>query len=252
MPIRQTKGWLGGFQLGYNYQFNWLVLGLQGGFDWAGINRHFSCFSFGNQTCSADNEWIATLSGRSRSSGWLGALVCRGRAGVDAGDGVEYCQHRSMCSDWRWWHCVLSGHLFLGSEIRAGWNVGGGVEYRLSPNWSTYIQYNYMQFGEHPITLVDGGSGVFPEESSKTSSLSRSGSTTGLPVRRTAVWRSAMRRIRIWRAPLTTLTSGLGSFPSKTSARIAPILWLGAFSRSRRSLRHVRAADLDDGWCWLV
>ena len=160
----QTKGWLGGFQLGYNYQFNWLVLGLQGGFDWAGINRHFSCFSFGNQTCSADNEWIATLSGR------VGVVDGSALWYVEGGpawtrETVSNIASTAACVPIGGGGTVCSapGDLFLGSEIRAGWNVGGGVEYRLSPNWSTYIQYNYMQFGEHPITLVDGGSGVFPE-----------------------------------------------------------------------------------------
>ena len=160
----QTKGWLGGFQLGYNYQFNWLVLGLQGGFDWAGINRHFSCFSFGNQTCSADNEWIATLSGR------IGVVDGSTLWYVEGGpawtrETVSNIASTAACVPIGGGGAVCSapGDLFLGSEIRAGWNVGGGVEYRLSPNWSTYIQYNYMQFGEHPITLVDGGAGVFPE-----------------------------------------------------------------------------------------
>ncbi len=161
----QTAGWLGGFQLGYNYQFNWLVLGLQGGFDWAGINRHFSCFSFGDQTCSADNEWIATLTGR------VGAAVGRALWYVDGGpawtrETVSNIAGTGACVPVGGGGTVCSapGDLFLGSDIRAGWTVGGGVEYRLAPNWSMNIQYSYMQFGEHPITLVDGGTGIFPED----------------------------------------------------------------------------------------
>ena len=42
-------GGLGGLQAGYNYQFNWLLVGVEGDFSWSGVkNSSFSCFSFRN------------------------------------------------------------------------------------------------------------------------------------------------------------------------------------------------------------
>ena len=49
-----AAGWVE-FQAGFNYQINALVLGIEGDFSWAGVKKEgFSCFTFGDQVCSAD------------------------------------------------------------------------------------------------------------------------------------------------------------------------------------------------------
>jgi outer membrane immunogenic protein len=42
---------------------------------------------------------------------------------------------------------------------RSGWTVGGGFEYLFLPNWSVFVEYNYMNFGTKDETLIftDGG-----------------------------------------------------------------------------------------------
>ena len=58
-------GPLGGLQAGYNHQFNWLVIGIEGDFSWAGVReKQFSCFFFGDQICSAESQWFASVTGR--------------------------------------------------------------------------------------------------------------------------------------------------------------------------------------------
>jgi outer membrane immunogenic protein len=157
-------GGLGGFQLGYNYQLNWLVVGLQGGFDWGGIKRTFPCYTFGNQSCSADAEWIGSL------TGLAGVAIGRSLLYADGGPawmrntisniaGSQACVPTGGTTV-----CSAPGDLFLGSGIVPGWTVGGGFAYKISPNWSAFVQYNYMDFGTHPVTLVDGGTGIFPED----------------------------------------------------------------------------------------
>ena len=59
-----VRGGLGGLQAGYNYQFNWLVVGVEGDFTWTGMNNSFSCFPFGDQVCSAKPEWLGSVAGR--------------------------------------------------------------------------------------------------------------------------------------------------------------------------------------------
>src|SRR5215471_13257001 len=59
-----VKGWLGGLQGGYNYQFNWLVVGVEGDFSWSGASGNFSCFPFGDQVCSAQPEWLGSVAAR--------------------------------------------------------------------------------------------------------------------------------------------------------------------------------------------
>lgn len=157
-------GAVGGLQLGYNYQLNWLVLGLQGGFEWAGIQQHFSCFSFGNQTCSQNTGWIATITGRA------GIAFDRTLLYVDGGpawasDTISNIAGTAACVPIGGGPpvCSAPGDLFVGTDIRDGWTIGGGVEYMLSPNWAVDLHYAYFDFGQRPITLVDGGTGIFPE-----------------------------------------------------------------------------------------
>lgn len=160
----KVKGALGGFQLGYNYQIGQFVVGAQGSFDWGGIKRDFSCFSFGNQTCSSNDEWVASLTGR------IGPVIGPALLYVDGGPawarntitniaGTQACVPAGGVTV-----CSAAGDFFQGSAILPGWTVGGGIQYRLWANWSVFVEYDYYNFGEHPITLFDGGTGAFPED----------------------------------------------------------------------------------------
>jgi outer membrane immunogenic protein len=44
---------------------------------------------------------------------------------------------------------------------KAGWTVGGGVEYAFAPNWSVKAEYLYADLGDVSFTTVDR-SGFFP------------------------------------------------------------------------------------------
>src|ERR1017187_4519629 len=56
-------GWVGGLQFGYNYQYKWLVVGVESDFDWSGVHSNFGCFTFGNQQCTMNSEWFGTIVG---------------------------------------------------------------------------------------------------------------------------------------------------------------------------------------------
>ncbi len=40
------------------------------------------------------------------------------------------------------------------SSIRDGWVAGGGLEWLYSPNWSVFIEYNYIDFGTRNVSFV--------------------------------------------------------------------------------------------------
>jgi outer membrane immunogenic protein len=162
---QKMKGWLGGFQLGYNYQVGNWVVGAQGNFDWANVTKHdFSCFSFGNQTCSSTDEWIASVTGR------IGPLIGPALLYIDGGPAwtrntITNIAHSAACVPTGGTTvCSAPGDLFIGSKVLPGWTLGGGMEYRVSPNWSWFVEYDYFDFGSHPIGLSDGGTGFFPEQ----------------------------------------------------------------------------------------
>ena len=156
-----SLGWLGGLQTGYNYQIGSVVLGVRGDFDWAGIDSSFDCFTFGNQKCTEHGEWVSTLVGR---AGWLFTpalllYVDGGAAWIrDSWTDVATTSARSGGVP------SLPGDMFTADSIRTGWVAGAGLEYRLSPNWSVWAEYDYMNFGEWPAGFSDGGTGFFPEE----------------------------------------------------------------------------------------
>ena len=35
------------------------------------------------------------------------------------------------------------------SSTRTGWTIGGGMEWMFAPNWSTFLEGNYMDFGSN-------------------------------------------------------------------------------------------------------
>jgi outer membrane immunogenic protein len=44
-----------------------------------------------------------------------------------------------------------------GSETRLGWTIGAGLEYLLTPNWSLFAEYNYMDMGSNKASWTTDG-----------------------------------------------------------------------------------------------
>ncbi len=41
------------------------------------------------------------------------------------------------------------------SENRSGWTVGVGVEYAFFQNWSARVEYDYLDFGSHRVSILE-------------------------------------------------------------------------------------------------
>ena len=150
------SGPLGGLQAGYNHQFNWLVIGVEGDFSWAGVReKQFSCFFFGDQICSAESQWFASVTGRIGAAVGPTFLYVKGGA---AWVRDEYTDVATCSGTQRVFRAGIFADcdsLYVGQETRDGWTVGGGIEYRISPNWSLKAEYNHMDFGKKSVWLVD-------------------------------------------------------------------------------------------------
>ncbi len=143
-----ANGMLGGLQAGYNYQINWLVLGIEGDFSWADVSKSFTCFQ-GEDTCTSKAEWFASFTGR------IGTTFDRALLYIKGGVAWVHDKHTDDCPT----GCGVPT-VFEGFETRAGWTVGAGVEYAFTPNWSGKIEYDYMDFGTKSPTLT---SSIGPE-----------------------------------------------------------------------------------------
>lgn len=154
------QGLLGGLQFGYNHQFDWLVLGVEGDFSWSDVhNTNFNCYAFGDQLCSTNIDWFADITGR---------------LGVVYGPALYYIKGGVVWVDDRFTNyatCAGSqptsangvsadcGNMYFANQSRMGWLVGGGVEAYFMHNWSVKIEYNYMDLGSRnvPFEAEDGG-----------------------------------------------------------------------------------------------
>jgi len=138
----RKDGFIGGGQIGANVQFNALVLGIEGDFDWTGLK--------GSGTDSADNtintntQWTSTVTGR--VGGAFDRLL------VYAKGGVAFANDESSLND-------TSGGTASTSMTRTGWTAGAGIEYALAQNWTAKIEYDYLGFGSETLNL---GTAAFP------------------------------------------------------------------------------------------
>ncbi|NJL07041.1 MAG: porin family protein [Methylacidiphilales bacterium] len=122
-------GFLGGMQIGYDYQFNNMVLGIQGDIAAAALEDKSWWV---NQYYKDEATWIATLTGR------IGFVADRALFYVKGG--AAWVDHESS----GYW----AGGYYKSSESRSGWTLGAGVEYAFAPNWTMFVEYDYYDFGD--------------------------------------------------------------------------------------------------------
>jgi outer membrane immunogenic protein len=141
-------GFVGGGQIGCDYQFAgpW-VIGIQGMFDGADLN--------GTVSDSFDSDF--QLSSR---VDWFGTVTARlGYAPIPTGlfyvkGGVAWARDRHSVFDQ-----VSGATIESADSTRTGWTAGVGFEYMFLPNWSAFVEYDYMGFGTKmiPFTAPSGG-----------------------------------------------------------------------------------------------
>ena len=142
LPISQNSrsGFLGGVQAGYNWQSGWAVFGVQGDFAGMDVKGTVPCIVV--LSCTSKSDWLATVSGR------LGAVVMdRGLIYAKGGAAWMNTTHTVNLPN-------LGGLLGPGipSELTSkestafGWLLGLGTEWMITPNWTAFIEYNYIEF----------------------------------------------------------------------------------------------------------
>jgi outer membrane immunogenic protein len=146
-------GFIGGGQIGYNWQASgshW-VLGLEADFSGVpnnkGSHTGTGVLANGLDTFSISHssgfDWLATVRGR------LGYAFGPSLIYVTGGVAVADLNVSSSYSD-------TLGGTGAGSvsETKAGWTVGGGWEYALSRNWSVKAEYLYVHFDDATVTYT--------------------------------------------------------------------------------------------------
>jgi outer membrane immunogenic protein len=142
---------IGGGQVGFNYQFGNFVIGLEADFDW-GDNT---------QSASASNGVFVTGIGTIQTSfnnGWITTLA--GRFGVTNGPWLFYGK---AGGGWVGNNNFTVTNVTTGASINisnnntnSGWLVGAGIEWAFTSNWSVKIEYDYLGLNSQTFTVPTG------------------------------------------------------------------------------------------------
>src|ERR1700730_4457235 len=182
VPV-SVKGFIGGGQIGYNYQFtNSFVVGIEADIQGvAGAHRTGSLAQSGTVPGSGGVP-AGTISASSvitseKDTRWLGTV--RGRLGftltptflVYGAGGLAYGDIRSNTNVTEALGGTetptpfgTSGDLL---QTRVGWTAGGALEWLFAPNWSLKVEYLYYDLGRVTYALAPiqqfGGFGTLLE-----------------------------------------------------------------------------------------
>lgn len=147
-----NSGFTGGGQIGCDYEFsNGFVIGARNMFNGMtnSKSKTFPVGAFGGGTAVANfnNNWFDTLTAR------LGYAV--------RPDILLYFQGGAAWADMNT-NVTYNSTQFNSSGIRSAWTIGGGVEWMFAPHWSTFLEYNYMDFGSKNINVTGTGATIYP------------------------------------------------------------------------------------------
>jgi outer membrane immunogenic protein len=138
-----NAGFVGGAQIGCDYQAGSMVFGIRNIADWS--NNLGASSAFAGGTINVENNWLDLIQARfgyAMQPSWLvyvagGGAWTSGTAKQFDGAGAQIGQ--------------VSGN-------RAGWSVGVGSEYLFTPHWSAFLEFDYADFGSKTVSLPVGSS----------------------------------------------------------------------------------------------
>ncbi len=138
------NGWLGGVSVGYNWQMDAFVVGAEADLGYLGADD-----SQGNSTGFAAAEYggYGTLTGR------IGYGEDRWLFYMKGGLALADIENRASA---RVDSVIVEEDYTKLHDMRAGWTLGGGVEYAFQPDLSMKVEYLYMDFGSDRSGNFDG------------------------------------------------------------------------------------------------
>jgi outer membrane immunogenic protein len=158
-----SSGVVGGAHIGYNYQINQFVVGVEGdvnGSSYRGNNSFAAFGALGNQTTRNDID--GSVRGR---VGWAWD-----RALIYATGGAAFAPIEHTFTS-------FGGGVDDQTSTRVGWTVGGGIEYAITNNWSLRAEYRYTDYGNINNVLVNSSAvpGAFSARTHETDNRVQAG-----------------------------------------------------------------------------
>jgi outer membrane immunogenic protein len=136
---------IGGGQIGGNYQINNWVFGIEGDFDWAANNNNSGTGTLINGNTfqiNANNRWVSTLAGRIGFAfdHWL--FYAKGGGAWVGNNGFTVTNLTTGAA------VSVSGN-----NTNSGWLAGGGIEWAFTNNWTVRAEYDFIGLNNRTFTL---------------------------------------------------------------------------------------------------
>jgi len=153
---------MGGGQLGYNWQVGSFLFGFEGDASWTRIRASAAIASvdpFGLQTLTGtyttEIDWTASLRARAGVT-WDRLLIyATGGAAFVGGRASSTFTLTNLVPAIFFPVPGASGTTAAGTSFTdIGWTIGGGLEYAFDNNWSIAGEYRYADFGRRTISLA--------------------------------------------------------------------------------------------------
>jgi outer membrane immunogenic protein len=138
----KNTGFIGGGQVGYNFQAGSFVYGIEGDFDGlSGKVNLKGTFNPAAQGYTGQISWLATI---------------RGRVGVAVGDTMPYftaglavAKVKNVLNTFN-----STDSTYSDGSTRVGWTVGGGVEHMITRNWTVKFEGLWVDLGSKDINAA--------------------------------------------------------------------------------------------------
>jgi len=144
---------IGGGQVGGNYQFSNFVIGVEGTFDWASNNNNATTgvvvpvgpLAGNTIQVTSNNTWISTLAGRFGVA--YDRVLFYGKGG-----GAWVGNSSFTVTN------VTTGASITGSNSNttSGWLAGAGIEWAFANNWTVKFEYDYIGLSGRTFTVPVG------------------------------------------------------------------------------------------------
>ena len=132
--MTQVGATIGG-QLGYNWQLQNYVFGIEGDLNWVGAKGSADNTVFTGSNFTSKLTWLSTI--RGRAGILIDPRTLLFATGGFALGGVENDTN-------------ISGG-FSDHSTRAGWTAGGGIEYKITEHWSAKAEALYVDLGKKTV-----------------------------------------------------------------------------------------------------
>lgn len=133
---------LGGGQIGYDWQDRNFVYGVAADWSWTGLKAAVANY-YGSYQFKSQVDWLASI---------------RGRAGLAVDNTLMYLTGGLALGHVQGEGCeCYTGYSYLWDHIdqnRAGWVAGVGVEHKFTPHFSGFAEVLYYDLGHAAITQV--------------------------------------------------------------------------------------------------